>query len=81
MGGQGIHDIFEWLRELAFIELRSGGLFPHDLAREVLAADLRWRNPDWYAGLHRRACSYYITRLQETRGQDKSLSWAPPSGY
>jgi len=38
----------------------------HDLTREVLTADLRWRNPDWYAELHRRARIYYTTRLQQT---------------
>lgn len=69
--GQGVHELFEWLRGLSFIEFRPGGLFPHDLAREVLAADLRWRNPDWYAELHRRARTYYATRLQETHGPDQ----------
>ena len=28
-------DLFEWLRSLSFIETRPGGLFPHDLAREL----------------------------------------------
>jgi hypothetical protein len=63
------HELFEWLRELSFIEVRLGGLFPHDLVREALAADLRWRNPDWYAELHRRARVYYTTRLGQTAGQ------------
>ncbi len=44
---------------------------PGDLAREALAADLRWRNPDWYAELHRRARTYYSTRLQQTHGQEQ----------
>ncbi len=47
------------------------GLFPHDLARETLAADLRWRNPDWYSELHRRARDYYNTRLDQTREQEQ----------
>jgi hypothetical protein len=34
---------------------------PHDLAREALVADLRWRNPDWYAELHRRP-NYFLAR-------------------
>jgi hypothetical protein len=58
------HELFEWLRSLSFIEAERYGLFPHDLAREALTADLRWRNPDWYNELHQRARAYYITRIQ-----------------
>ena len=66
---QGTHEMFVWLRDLSFIEANAEGLFPHDLIRDVLVADLRWRNPDWYAELHRRAREYYARRLQETSGQ------------
>jgi AAA ATPase domain len=65
------HELFEWLRSLSFVESGSQGLFPHDLAREALAADLRWRNPDWYAELHARARSYYGERLLSTRGPEQ----------
>lgn len=68
------HDLFEWLRGLTFVETRPGGLFPHDVAREVLATDLRWRNPNWYAELHRRARAYYARRLQETQGPEQQLA-------
>ncbi|MCC7354900.1 MAG: ATP-binding protein [Anaerolineae bacterium] len=61
-----VHELFNWLRELSFVQSGPMGLFPHDLAREALVADLRWRNPDWYAELHRRARVYYTTRLQQT---------------
>jgi predicted acetyltransferase/energy-coupling factor transporter ATP-binding protein EcfA2 len=37
-------DLFEWLRQLTFVEQGQYGLFPHDLAREVLEADARWRD-------------------------------------
>ncbi|MFN8456060.1 MAG: ATP-binding protein [Anaerolineae bacterium] len=66
-----VHELFEWLRGLSCIESGPFGLFPHDLAREALTADLRWRNPDWYAELHSRARSYYSTRLQHTTGQEQ----------
>jgi hypothetical protein len=58
------HELFEWLRSLSFIDSERYGLFPHDLAREALTADTRWRNPDWYGELHQRARSYYIARIQ-----------------
>lgn len=59
-----VHDLFEWLRGLSFIEARQGGLAPHDLAREALIADVRWRNPDWYRTLHKRARDYYAGMIQ-----------------
>ena len=68
------HDLFEWLRGLTFIETRPGGLFPHDIAREALVTDLRWRNPGWYAELHRRARVHYTRRLQETQGPEQQLA-------
>ena len=68
---EGTHDLFNWLRSLSFIELSREGLFPHDLAREALLADLRWRNPDWYKELHHRARNYYTTRFQQTHGLEQ----------
>ena len=65
------HELFEWLRSLSFMEAGRFGLFPHDLAREVLAADLRWRNPELYAELHRRARIYYSNRLGKTQAQEQ----------
>jgi hypothetical protein len=65
---EGVHTLFEWLRELSFIESSAEGIFPHDLARETLITDLRWRNPDWYVELHNRARKYYTDRLTQTSG-------------
>lgn len=70
---QSAHDLFEWLRDLSFTEARPDGLFPHDLAREALIADVRWRNPDWYAELHRRARNFYLKQLQATKGIAQQL--------
>lgn len=57
------HELFEWLRQLSFVEAGALGIFPHDLAREALVAELRWRNPEWYAEIHRRARGYYAERV------------------
>lgn len=65
------HEIFEWLRELSFMETGVVGIFPHDLARNALTADLRWRDPDWFAEIHERARSYYKRRLQDTHGPEQ----------
>ncbi len=64
-------EMFDWLRSLSFIESGWRGVFPHDLAREALLADLRWRNPDRYAELHLRARAYYGVRLKETKGLEQ----------
>jgi hypothetical protein len=65
------HDLFEWLRGLSFMEADRRGLFPHDLAREALATDVRWRNPDWFAELHGRARGYYMARVRQNSGQEQ----------
>jgi len=67
--GQGVHELFQWLRDLSFVQVRRGGLFPHDLVREALAADLRWRNPDWYRELHHRARTFYTSHMAQAASQ------------
>jgi hypothetical protein len=62
------HAIFEWLQGLSFIDNGVEGVFPHDLAREALASDLRWRNPEFYATLHARARKHYFQRFQQSTG-------------
>ncbi len=58
------HAEFEWLRGLSFIYSGSRGLYPHDLAREALESDLKWRDPDSFRAMHRRAHQYYVTRMK-----------------
>jgi hypothetical protein len=66
-----VGELFQWLWSLSFIESGQMGLFPHDLAREALIADLRWRNPQKYTELHHKARAYYMQRLQQTHGQEQ----------
>ena len=67
----GERAIFDWLGHLGFIERGWRGLLPHDLAREALLGDLRWRNPDRYAILHARARDFYSCRHKETTGAEQ----------
>lgn len=55
---------FAWLCDLSFVDTAPGGIYPHDLVREVLTLDLKWRHPDRYDALRLRAHKYYHTRLQ-----------------
>lgn len=61
---------FDWLCGLSFIDFSATGVYPHDLVREVLLFDLRWRSPDRYAFMRRRALQYYIGRLKTGPKQD-----------
>jgi hypothetical protein len=65
------HELFDWLRELSFIEAGPDGLLPHDLARDVLDADLRWRDPDGYRDLFRRVRGHIYTTLKSSRGREQ----------
>ncbi|MCB8951352.1 MAG: AAA family ATPase [Ardenticatenales bacterium] len=65
------HPVFDWLRGLSFMDVERRGLFPHDLAREALAVDLRWRNPDWQAELHARARGHYMARFRESNQREQ----------
>jgi hypothetical protein len=60
-----VRELFAWLRDLSFMDAESRGLFPHDLAREALARDIRWRNPDRFAMLHSRARRYYMDHIKK----------------
>ena len=61
-----VRSLFEWLRSLSFIESGERGVFPHELARDVLASDLKWRNEEQYKILHDRAREYYKERLRDS---------------
>ena len=70
------HPIFEWLRGLSFMDSERRGLYPHDLAREALAADLRWRNPSRQVELHTLARNFYVNGFydRDARQQRQILS-------
>ncbi|MGP4047421.1 ATP-binding protein [Streptomyces sp. 2A115] len=65
MMGERAGELFAWLRAQPFIESTTAGLFPHDVVREVLAADLRWRDPDGFVSLRRRMHRYLLGRVRE----------------
>lgn len=65
------HPVFEWLRGLSFIESDKRGLYPHDLTREALTADLRWRDPERQEALHALARGYYMRHFQQGDGRQQ----------
>ena len=76
LGLDDAHDLFAWLRELAFVDSGPEGVYPHDLARDALEADLRWRDPDGYRQLVRGLRDYINRRLQTSRGQEQQRAIA-----
>ncbi|MFC9911221.1 ATP-binding protein [Streptomyces sp. NPDC127197] len=56
--------MFAWLRGLPFVESARHGLFPHDVVREVLEADLRWRDPEGFAELHGRLSRHLLEQIR-----------------
>jgi hypothetical protein len=55
-------ELFAWLRGLSFIESSADGVFPHDVARDALDEDLRWRDPHGYEEMHRGIRKFLLDR-------------------
>jgi hypothetical protein len=64
-------EVFGWLRGLSFVESGREGLQPHDLARDVLDADLRWRDPQEYKEVFRRVRSHIYTTIKSAGGREQ----------
>jgi hypothetical protein len=73
LGGDA-EGLFEWLRGLSFVEEAPAGLFPHDIAREVLSADVRWRDPAAFADVHHRVRTHVLRRIEECVGDSHELA-------
>jgi hypothetical protein len=73
MGVEDASELFEWLQELSFIESNRLGLYPHDLARDAICADLRWRNPDWNKELYNRIRTYYTGKFEQVSGDEMRM--------
>jgi hypothetical protein len=64
------------LLDLSFVEETQGGLRPHDVARDVLEADLRWRDPEAYADIHRRLRAYLVDNIRSQTGNPENQQQA-----
>jgi hypothetical protein len=71
LGLEDAHELFTWLRELSFMESGPEGVYPHDLARDALEADLRWRDRDGYRRVFRGIRGHIHGRLQTSRGHEQ----------
>jgi pimeloyl-ACP methyl ester carboxylesterase len=55
---------------------RALGLFPHDVAREVIDADLRWRDPAAHRQVHLRVRRHVVTRIWGSEGRERERALA-----
>jgi AAA ATPase domain len=69
LGDEDVHDIFGWLRDLSFVDAAPDGLYPHDLARDVLDADLRWRDRAGYRLVFDKVRRASLARLRASTGR------------
>ena len=70
-----VQEIFGWLERLPFVEHGPYGLFPHDLARDVVYMDFRWRDPDAAHQVAERVLGYQYERLDRTQGLERQRVW------
>ncbi len=71
LGLDDAYELFTWLRGLSFVESGNAGVFPHDLARDALEADLRWRDPDGYRLVFRGIRGYINNCLRTSVGHEQ----------
>lgn len=62
--GERAAELFAWLRARPFVETTDSGLCPHDVVREALRADLRWRDPEGFAALFRRMHDHLLEQVR-----------------
>lgn len=66
--GHDAHSAFGWLCELSFVEAVPDGLALHQLARDVLEADLRWRDPAAYRDVFRGVRDHICREVTSRHG-------------
>lgn len=66
-------ELFAWLRTQVFVEESPYGLYPHDVVRDAITADLRWRDPGRYAELYRRKLAVFHNQVRATPSERERL--------
>jgi hypothetical protein len=56
--------LFAWLRQLPFVRSGRFGVYPHDVIRDSLDSDFRWRDPDRYMAMHRAIRRHLVERIR-----------------
>jgi hypothetical protein len=71
--GTAAGEVWAWLERRPFVIRGPNGLFPHDLARDVLDAEFERRWPERYRALHRVVHDHVIVSLRSASGPDRQM--------
>ncbi|HSF97719.1 MAG TPA: hypothetical protein VLA55_03410 [Ornithinibacter sp.] len=70
------HEVFRWLVGLSVMEVRSDGALPHDLVRDLLDVDLRWRDPEGYRQVFRAVRAHALELVWRCEGREQQRAIA-----
>jgi hypothetical protein len=71
--GAAAGEVWAWLERRPFVTRGPNGLFPHDLARDVLDAEFERRWPERYRALHRVVHDHMVASLRSAAGPDRQM--------
>jgi hypothetical protein len=71
--GPAAGEVWAWLERRPFVIRGPNGLFPHDLARDVLDAEFERRWPERYRALHRVVHDHVVASLRSAAGPDRQM--------
>jgi len=71
LAGVDASHAFEKLWHLSVVQPAERGLTLHEDVRRILSDDLRWRHPERFQELRRRALAYYQERMRTARGIER----------
>ena len=71
--GAAAGEVWAWLERRPFVIRGPNGLFPHDLARDVLDAEFERRWPERYRALHRVVHDHVVASLRSAAGPDRQM--------
>lgn len=63
-----VADLFGWLHDQPYVEAGERGLHPHDIVRDALVADLRWRDAETAAVIRERSRAHLLDRARRSEG-------------
>ena len=62
-------ELFSWLRALPFVASAPRGLYPSEVVRNVVEAELRWRDADDFTAMHERVKHHLIDRARSAAAE------------
>jgi hypothetical protein len=69
--GDAAPEVWDWLARQPYVARGSRGLILHDLARDVLTAELERRSPERQRRLHRIVHDRVVAEIRATEGPDR----------